>query len=259
MTLLMLSGNIDLSVGSNMALVGTVIILFQKYGITVSIIAGLIIGTLIGLINGILVTKLKIEALPATLGMMTALRGVVLLLTKTQTIKGENQSFMLLGNSSFYTIPYAVIIFVFLLIVSIILMSKSYFGRNIYAIGGNPIASRFFGINVEKLTLISFTITGFLVGVAGVIITSRLNVASGIIGVDTALIAITAVLLGGTSLMGGEGGPFKSFQGILLLGIIANAMRMLNISPSYQILINGLILIVIVSIDGNNIKNKKFS
>lgn len=259
MTILMLQGEIDLSVGYNMALVGTVIILLQQYSLTLAIIFGVLTGITVGAINGLIVTRFKVASLPVTLGMMIALQGIVLLLTNTQTIKGDVKEFLVLGNGTFYTIPYAVIIFIIILIIFIVIVRRTFFGRNIYAIGGNPIASKFFGININKIKLISFMITGLLVSISGVIMTSRLNIASATIGRYTPLFVITAVLLGGTSLWGGVGGIVNTFQGILILGIIANGMRMVQIPVTWHLIVKGLLLILIASIDGFYVKRAKFS
>ncbi len=258
MTVLMLLGDIDLSAGATMAVVGTIIILLQPFGIAVSVAAGVLAGILIGVINGLLVTRLKINSLPATLGMMISLNGLVLLLTNSQTIRGGREEFLVLGNGDFLSIPYPVIIYAVLLVLFIGIMRRSVWGRNIYAAGGNPIASRFFGINVTRLKFSAFVTASFLFSISGVIITSRLNIASGIIGRDTPLLVITAALLGGTNLLGGEGGVYNTFQGILLLGIIANGMIMIQVPPTWQIVVKGLLLIIIVSIDGAYMKNAKY-
>jgi ribose transport system permease protein len=258
MAFLLISREFDLSVGSNMALVGTCIILLQNFGLAISICGGLLAGMVVGVINGLLVTKLKIPSLPATLGTMVALKGVVILLTKAETLKGNISEFTILGNGTFYTIPYAVIFYISFLLIFGIILAKSIYGRNIYAIGGNPVASRYFGINVERVKFISFLITGLLVGISGIITASRLNIASVNIGSDAPIFVITAVILGGISIMGGEGNVFKSFQGILLLGIIANAMRMIQIHPSYQILTKGILLILIIGINGYYVKISRY-
>lgn len=259
-TVLMLMGEIDLSVGFNMALVGTVIILLENSGagLLIAIVCGIVTGTFVGLVNGLIVTRLKLPSLPVTLGMMIALQGVVLWLTNTETVKGLDERFIILGNGSFYTIPFAVIIFIVILLIFFVIIGRTVYGRNIYAIGGNQTASRFFGINVEKTKLISFIIMGFLVGIAGLILTSRLNIASAVLGRDTPIFVITAVLLGGTSLWGGEGGIVNTFKGILLLGVIANGLRMAQIPVTWHILIKGLLLIFIVSIDGLYVRRAKF-
>lgn len=258
MTILMLMGEIDLSIGISMALAGTVIIMLQPLGIFLSIAGGLLTGVFIGFLNGLLVTRLRLNSLPATLGMMIGLQGIVLLLTNSQTVKGGNARFMDWGNSEFLTIPYAVYIYALILAGFIIVMGRSYFGRNVYAVGGNATASRFFGIDVDRIRMTAFLVMGLLVGVASVLTTARLNIASAIIGRDTSLFAITAVLLGGTNLLGGVGGVFNTFQGILLLGIIANGMIMIQVPPAWQIVVKGALLIFIVSIDGYYVKHARY-
>lgn len=258
MTLLMLQSEIDLSVGYNIALVGTIIMLLQKYNLPLAIVCGIIVGTLIGVINGLIVTRFNISSIPITLGMMIALNGVVLWLTNSQTIRGEIEKFLVLGNGIFYTIPYPVIIFIVLLITFFIIVGKTFYGRNLYAVGGNPVASKFFGINVKRIKLISFVISAFLTSIAGIILASRLNIASAIIGKNIPISVITAVLLGGTSIWGGEGGITKTFQGLLLLGIIANGLRMVQAPVTWSDTIKGLLLILVVSLDSYYVKTAKF-
>ncbi len=258
MTILMLMGEIDLSIGMNMALVGTVIVMLQPLGILLSIAGGVLTGVLVGFLNGFLVTRLRLNSLPATLGMMIGLQGLVLLLTNSQTVKGSNARFIDWGNSELLTIPYAVFFYAAILLLFILIMGRSYFGRNVYAIGGNATASLFFGINVDRIRMTAFLVMGLLVGVASVLTTARLNIASAIIGRDTPLFAITAVLLGGTNLLGGVGGVFNTFQGILLLGIIANGMIMIQVPPAWQIVVKGALLILIVSVDGYYLKHARY-
>jgi ribose/xylose/arabinose/galactoside ABC-type transport system permease subunit len=137
-------------------------------------------------------------------------------------------------------------------------LQRSIFGRHIFAIGGNATASKFFGLKVDMVRIICFTITGFLAGLAGVMLAGKLNIASGRIGGSTAVFVITAVLLGGISMEGGEGSIFKAFQGILLLGIMNNAMVIMKISSFIQEMIRGLLLILIVVIDAINIQKKRY-
>ncbi len=258
MTFLIIGGDFDLSVGANMALAATVIVLLERFGIAISIIGALIVASLAGFLNGILVTKLKINAFVTTLAMMIFLRGWVLILTNSQTIQGQSESFLKFGYGTFLKIPYSVILFLVLYVIFGFILRKTIWGRNIYAIGNNSKAAHFFGISIIKTKTLAFILTGLLCGVSGFLLVSRLNTASATYGNDTALDAITAVLLGGTSLSGGEGSIFKTFQGILLLGVLSNAMIVLNITPYLQQVIKGLLLIIVVTIDSYYVKINKF-
>jgi ribose transport system permease protein len=258
MAYLIIVGELDLSVGSTMALSGVLAIVFQKYGVPAGILAGISVGIMVGIINGILVTKLRLTSIATTLGMMVLLNGVVFALTKSQTVKGTNKTFMLIAHSEFFKIPLSVIIFIALIIILELVLKRTLFGRNVFAVGGNITASKFFGIRVDRIRIITFILTGFLAGTAGVILASKLNIASGRIGLNTPILVITAVLLGGISLSGGEGSIFKAFQGILLIGILNNAMVLLRISPFIQDVIRGLLLILILMIDAINIRKSRY-
>jgi len=258
MALLIIIGEIDLSVGSIMAFGAALSIMFQSYGVFTGILAGIIGGIIIGLMNGLITTKLKLPSIAVTLGTMVFLNGIVFALTKEHTIKGTNENFVLISQTKLFQIPLPVIVFIILLIIFEIILQRSIFGRHIFAIGGNATASKFFGIKVDTVRILCFIITGFLAGLAGVMLAGKLNIASGRIGGSTAVFVITAVLLGGISMEGGEGSIFKAFQGILLLGIMNNAMVIMKISPFIQEMIRGLLLILIVVIDSINIQKKKY-
>lgn len=258
MTYLIILKELDLSIGSTMALSGVLAIYFQKYGMFVGIIAGLLLGVAVGFLNGILVTKLKLTSIAVTLATMVMLNGFVFALTSSATIKGTNKSFPLIANSTVFKIPVPIIIFIALVIIFEIILKRTYFGRNVYAVGGNLTASKFFGIKVERVRISAFVLTGFLAGLAGVLLASKLNIASGRIGINTAITVITAVLLGGVSLSGGEGTVFKAFQGMLLIGILSNAMVILQMNNFIQDMIRGLILIIILIINAISINREKY-
>lgn len=258
MAFLIILKEIDLSVGAVMAFSGILSILFQKYGVVPGILAGLVGGGIIGLANGLIVTKFRVASIPVTLGMMVMVNGFVFALTKNQTVKGTNPAFTKFAQTNLVNIPMYVLIFLGLVVIFQIILKRTTFGRNVYAVGGNVTASRFFGIKVDRIRVVCFAISGFLAGLAGVTLASKINVASGRIGVNTALLVITAVLLGGVSLAGGEGSIVKAFQGILLIGILSNAMVLLQISPFIQDMIRGGILITILIVDAVNTERAKY-
>jgi ribose/xylose/arabinose/galactoside ABC-type transport system permease subunit len=258
MAFLIILGEIDLSVGSNMALSGVLAILMQRHGVAPGVVMGVLGGTFIGFVNGMLVTKLRLTSIATTLGMMVMLNGVVFALTKSESVKGTNPAFLLISQSAVGGIPVPVIVLIALCVIFELVLQKTYFGRNVFAVGGNITASRFFGIKVDRVRILCFVITGLLSGIAGVVLASKINVASGRIGVNTGLLVITAVLLGGISLSGGEGSVNKAFQGILLIGILNNAMVLLRISPFIQDMIRGLLLIIMLIVDAVNIRRSKY-
>jgi len=258
MAYLIILRELDLSIGSTMALSGVLAIYLQEYGIAIGIISGLLLGIAVGFLNGFLVTKLKLSSIAATLGTMVMLNGFVFALTQSKTIKGTNPTFPVIANTTILKIPVPVIVFILLVIIFEVILKRTYFGRNVYAVGGNIIASRFFGIKVDMIRISAFALTGFLAGLAGVLLASKLNIASGRIGLNTAILVITAVLLGGVSLSGGEGSIFKAFQGILLIGILNNAMVILQINSFIQDMIRGLILILILIFNAVHINREKF-
>jgi len=258
MALLIIIGEIDLSVGSIMAFGSVLAILFQHYGIVAGVIAGIVGGTVVGFLNGIITAKFKLPSIAVTLGTMVFINGVVFALTKEHTLKGSNSNFVLISQTELLKIPLPVIVFIILLVIFEIVLQRTIFGRHLFAIGGNSTASKFFGIKVDSLRIACFTITGFLAGLAGVMLAGKLNIASGNIGGSTAVFVITAVLLGGISMEGGSGSIFKAFQGILLLGILNNAMVIMKISSFVQEMIRGILLILIVVIDAVNIERKKY-
>ncbi|MEI7615744.1 MAG: ABC transporter permease [Actinomycetota bacterium] len=258
MTYTIISGDFDLSVGSNMALAATTVVLLERFGPVVAILGALAVSTLAGFVNGIFITILKINAFVTTLAMMIFLKGWVLFFTKSETIQGQSDVYFKFGYGTLFKVPYSVILFIVLYVIFGLVLSKTIIGRNIYAIGNNSKAAHFFGISIVKTKTFAFVLLGFLCGVSGLILVSRLNTASATYGSDTGLDAITAVILGGTSLSGGEGNAFKTFQGILLLGVLSNAMIVLNITPYLQQVIKGLILILVVSLDSYYVKANKF-
>lgn len=258
MAYLIILKELDLSVGSVMALSGFFAIYFQRFGVLAGVVAGIAIGALIGLINGLLITKLRLNSIAATLGMMVLLSGVVFGLTDARSVIGTNEKFYVISNTEIFRINLPIVYFILLFVILELVLKRTFFGRNVFAVGGNETAANFAGINVARVKISAFTLTGFLSGVAGVLLASKLNIASGRIGMNTAIMVITAVLLGGISLSGGEGSIFKALQGILLIGLLRNAMVLLKVSFFFQDVISGLILIVILVIDAINIRRKKY-
>ena len=258
MAYLIILKELDLSVGSIMALSGFFAIYFQRFGIIAGVAAGITIGILIGLINGLLVVKYHLNSIVTTLGMMLLLNGVVFKLTDARSVIGINGEFKIISNTEIFGINLSIFYFIIFFVILNFILKRTFIGRNIFAVGGNETAARFVGINVDRIKIYAFMLSGFLSGFAGVLMASKLNIASGRIGMNTAILVITAALLGGVSLSGGEGDLFKVLQGILLLGLLKNAMVLLQVSIFYQDVISGLMLIGILVIDAISSRRKKY-
>lgn len=265
MTYLIILGEIDLSVGETMALSCTLSIILQKYGVVPGVLGGVLIGMLIGFLNGLLVVRLKIASIAATLGMMILVNGIVFVITKSlapaggnYSISGQNEYFGLIAETRILGVPSMIIVFIILVIVFNFLLKRTVFGRNIFATGGNLLASKYANIKVDRIRLSAFVITGTLAGVAGVLLVSRYNIASGAIGQNIPLFVITAVLLGGVSLSGGEGTVYKAFWGLMLVAVIDNALMLLKVYSSVKFMIMGILLIVMLILDGIYINKAKY-
>lgn len=259
MTYLMIGGDFDLSVGSNMVFATTMAIILERTGVGINLVLAVLLSTLAGFLNGVFVARVRINSFITTLSMMIFLRGMVLILTNKQTISGSSKALFAFGYGNLLgLIPYPVILAAALLVLFGWVLARSIWGRNLYAVGCNERAARMFGIDVVLTKVASFTLTGLLCGLSGVILLSRLNSASGTYGIDTNLDVISGVLLGGTRLSGGEGSIFRAFQGVLLLGVLSNAMIILNITPYLQQVIKGIMLIVVVSIDSYQAKAAEY-
>lgn len=249
-TYLIICREIDLSVGQIMGMSAAFSVLLQDYNIVLAVIVSIAVGALIGFVNGLIVVKLKIPSIASTLGMMVFLNGLVFLITDSDSIYGKNEAFQSIADSKFLGIPTVLIILFLLIIIFDVVLRRTVWGKNIYATGNNITAARYTNINVDRLRISVFVLTGTLCGIAGMLLVSRFNVASGAIGKNTPLFVIIAVLLGGVSLSGGEGNVFKAFLGLLLVGVIENIFINLKFHTSYKFIVMGTILIVLLSIDG---------
>jgi ribose transport system permease protein len=250
MTYLIICREIDLSVGQIMAVSATFSVILQDQNIILAVIVSIAAGALIGLINGLIVVKLKIPSIASTLGMMVFLNGLVYLLTRSDSIYGKNEKYQLIADSSLFGIPAVIVILVVLIVIFDIILQTTVWGKSVYAIGNNINAARYSNINVDKVRIQVFVLAGTLSGVAGMLLVSRFNVASGAIGKNIPIFVILAVLLGGVSLSGGEGSVFRAFQGLMLFALIENIFLTLNIHTSYKFIVMGVILIITLSIDG---------
>lgn len=268
MTLVVLTSGIDLSVGSVLAFCGAITAGLLKSGIELpsnnlyvgftmlgAILVGLIAGALLGLFNGWTITRFKVPPFVATLAMLTITRGLTLLWTKGFPISNLGDSFAYIGTGWFLGIPLPVWISVLVIVSAVVITQKTALGRYIYAIGGNEHASKLSGININKVKLIVYSIAGALAAVGGIIVTSRLDSAQPNAGISYELDSIAAVVIGGTSLSGGRGTIMGTVLGAIIIGVLNNGLVLLNVSPFWQQVVKGGVILLAVIIDKANSKN----
>jgi ribose transport system permease protein len=249
MTIVMVGGGFDLSIGSVVALAGVIVVKALGLGLLVAIIVALAASSLVGMANGLLVSRLAVNPFIATLGAMIVVRGLVLSYTDAQPVSGSDLAFMSLGRELIAGIPLSALIFVVALVLGHTFMAYHRTGRNIYAMGANEESARSSGIATSKLKVISYTICSVSAGIAGIVLASRLNTGSPIIGENTALNVITAVLLGGTSLSGGVGSVPGSLAGLLCIEVLGNGLNLFDVSPYYQRVAQGILLLALVILE----------
>lgn len=249
MTVVMLSGGIDLSVGSVLALAGviSVLALNASGSILVGIFTALLVGAFAGFLNGLMVAKGRIASFIATLGMMAAARSIALYIANGGSVSGEVAGFTAISNSDLWIFDVPVLIFFAMTAGVYVLMHKTRFGRYVYALGSNEKAALLSAIRVDRVKIGVYTLIGMLVGIAAVIETSRLNsISSSSSGNQYELDAIAAVIIGGTRMTGGRGKIIGTLFGVLILGILNNMMNLMNVSPYLQGFVKGLIIIIAV-------------
>ncbi len=250
-TIVILAGSIDLSVGSLLALVGitTVWSLNSTGSVLVGVAAGLGVGVVVGLVNGLIVTVVRIKPLIATLATMVIFRGLTHVVTKSQSIQCEVNSFKDLGSSVIVGIPIPVLITLVVFAIFYFLLHKTVFGRTIYAVGGNERAAHLAGLPVMRTRLLVFVLCSLLAALSGVILSSYLASGQPTTGSGFELTVIAAVILGGASLEGGQGSLIGTIIGVLILAVLFNGMVLLEISSFYQDIMRGAVILVAVFID----------
>lgn len=252
--MLVISGEVDISIGSLQAFVALPLVTLMNAtgSFLLGAIAALVVGALIGVINGLLVTKLKINSLIVTLGMYYALRGAVYLITGKVPITDEAQLdlFFAIGNLKLLGIlPYSSILMIVLLVAFILIMRHTSYGRRLYAVGGNTEVASFIGINTNRMKFSSFVLCSTLASVSAILLASRLGSAQHLAGLGFEFQVVAAVVLGGISLSGGSGTLLGAFIGVAIMGIIQNGLGMLNVETMFQLVITGAIIIIAVAID----------
>ncbi|WP_443091114.1 L-arabinose ABC transporter permease AraH [Basfia succiniciproducens] len=245
------AGEIDLSVASVIACAGvvTAVVINMTQSVTIGILAGLGLGIAVGLINGFVIAKLKINSLITTLATMQIARGLGYIISDGKAVGITKEEFFELGYQDIFGVPLPIIFTIICMGIFGFLLSKTTYGRNTLAIGGNQEASRLAGINVDRTKLIIFVVSGFVSALAGVILAARMTSGQPMTSVGFELVAISACVLGGVSLNGGVAKISFIIAGVLILGTIENAMNLLNISPFAQYVVRGLILLIAVIFD----------
>lgn len=277
MTLVILSGGIDLSVGSVLALSGAVAAGVLKHGLSLgpinafldrwlgvklawldvvlqftvfgAIVAGIVVGLVAGWVNGYVITRFRVPPFVATLGMLSVARGLTRLWTHGFPITNLGDEFGFMGTGYWLKVPMPVWISAVLVAVFVVVTRRTRFGRYLYAIGGNERAATLSGVDVVRVKRLVYTLGGGLAGVAGLLLAARLNAADPKVGIGYELDSIAAVVIGGTSLSGGRGSILGTVLGCLLIGVLQNGLVLLGVSDDWQLVISGLVIVAAVALD----------
>ncbi len=251
MTLVILTGGIDLSVGSLLAVtsVFSAGALAGGSGPLAAIGIGILIGLVFGVINGVVITVGDVAPFIVTLGTLTIARGVALVYTNGAPILAMDPDFRFIGRGDIGPLPTPIVILIIVYLIVYFLLNRTTFGGYIYAIGGNAEAARLSGVRVRLVKAATYAISGLLAGLTGVILTGRLGSAQPNLGAGDELDAIAAVVLGGTSLAGGRGGIIGTLVGALIIGVLSNGLNLLNVNPYYQPVAKGMVILIAILVD----------
>lgn len=251
MTFVILTGGIDLSVGSIVGLTGALSagIMKASDNVLLAILAAMAVGILCGMINGFFVAQCGIPAFIATLGMMTLLRGCVLVYTQGSPIAIKNAAYKFIGKGSLLGIPLPIVMVILFFLLGHYVLSQTPFGRAVYALGGSREAARLAGIRTKGTEWAVYTINGFMCSIAGIVLTSRLASAQSTGGEGIEMDAIAAVILGGTSLSGGSGFILPTVVGAIIMGIIDNLLTLMKIDPHATNIVKGAVILLAVLVD----------
>ncbi|MFM2105242.1 MAG: hypothetical protein RL338_274 [Chloroflexota bacterium] len=215
----------------------------------VAVLAGLGVGLLLGMTNGLLIAGFRIPPFIATLGMMTAARGFGYIYSNGRPVSTLNEDFLWIGGGDLLGIPVPIVVFLSVVVLMHVMLNFTRFGRHIYAIGGNETAARVSGINVARTKVFIYMISGLLAGLGGVVLTARVESATPALGMGYELDAIAAAVIGGTSFAGGIGTVWGTVVGALIIGVMNNGLDLLNVSPFYQQVVKGVIIVAAIIID----------
>lgn len=252
-TMVVVSGGIDLSPGAVVAAAGVAAAMLATTDagmpVIVPILAGIGVGVLCGLINGVVVAKGNVPPFIVTMGMSSVARGFAYVLSEGKPISSLSDSFQVIGRSSLAGIPVPILIMLVMLAFTAVLMSKFTFGKHVYATGGNPVAARVSGINVDRITILVYTFAGAMAGLGGLVLASRINTGHPNSGTNYELDAIAATVIGGTSLSGGKGNVLGTIVGALIIGVLNNGLDILGVPAYYQQICKGVIIVATVLMD----------
>ncbi len=251
-TYVLLTGGVDLSLGSLVALTGVVAACFahpQQSPVIVPVLMGVAAGAGCGAVNGLVITRGRVAPFIVTLGMMTVARGLALVISGGKPVSNLSREFTGMGSGDFIGVPIPIVVLFAIALASYLFLKNLRLGRYVYAVGGNENAARASGIDVDAVKMFAYTVCGALAGLAGVVLASRITTGQPNAGVGYELDAIAAVVIGGTSLSGGVGGVGGTMLGALLMGVINNGLDLLNVSSYYQQIVKGLIIVGAVWLD----------
>jgi len=251
MTILLVGGGFDLSVGSTFAFAGAMTAMTMSSGLPpwAALLVGLAAGAVIGFCNGFIIAKIGINPFVTTLAMMSMVRGALLVITRGRNISGLPESFRVIGQGNVHGVQNPIWIALLMVLIGDILLRKSRFFRQNYYLGGNERAAMLSGIRIDRLKIFNYSLTGLLAAFAGIVMTARLGAASVTAGTGLELKVISAVIIGGASLKGGEGTILGSFLGSLLMGILVGALTILGVDVYWNTLVIGATLLLAVLID----------
>lgn len=244
MTYVILTAGIDLSVGAVLALCTVVAadLLQREIAVPLAVSGGLGLGVVLGLLNGLIITKANVPPFVTTLGMMTVARGLALTYTQGRPITGLPDAFRFMGTGSLGPVPMPIVIAAFAFLIGYILLNRTEVGKYILALGNNPVAARYGGIAVDRYTAFVYAVSGMLSALAGMILVARLNSAQPTAGLAYEFDAIAAVVVGGTSFAGGEGGLGGTLLGALVIAVLNNGLNLLDVSSFYQPVVTGIVI-----------------
>lgn len=252
MTFVIISGGMDLTVGAYLGLAGVVLAkLFGTAGlpVAVSVLLTMVVITIFGIITGALIVGLDVSAIVITLGMMTVVRGLAYIISGGLPVYDIPESIVFLGQGYVAGIPVPVIIMLVIVVIMGLILKYTYFGRYVYAIGGNVEAAKLAGVSVKKITISLYAISAFLASIAGVVLTGRISSGAPASGTSTEMDVVTAVVIGGVSVNGGKGSMLGAFLGAVIMGVLSNGLTIMNISEYYQQVVKGIVLILAVAFD----------
>ncbi|PWB56266.1 MAG: ribose ABC transporter permease [Anaerolineales bacterium] len=252
LSFVMIGGGIDLSVGYQMSLVGVVTaMLMMVYHLPawLAVLIGLLLGTTLGMINGLIVTSIRIFPLIATLATATVFQGISYIISKANTFRGYPDQFLFLTKGKVVGIPFDILLTVVIALLASIVYTNTVFGFRLLALGGNEEASRLAGINTRKMKILIYTLCGFFTAIATMVMISKSNTTNSSFGPGTEFIALTAAIVGGVSFMGGEGSIQSLIAGVLLLAVLGNGMQLAGWGTYAQYIVRGMILLGAVAFD----------